>query len=72
MSRRLPRQTKEQKLAETIANLIADHRTDLDEVGVQLARMVPRTTYNRLLIITESAEHEMENNIIRRTHQPLF
>jgi hypothetical protein len=68
----LPRQTKEEKLAETIANLIADHRTDLDEVGVHLARMVPKTTYNRLLIITESAEHEMENNINARTHHPLF
>jgi len=70
--RKLPRQTKEEKLAETIANLIADHRTDLDEVGVHLARMVPKTTYNRLLIITESAEHEMENNINARTHHPLF
>jgi hypothetical protein len=69
---RLPRQTKEEKLAETIANLISDHRTNLDEVGIHLARMIPRTTYNRLLIITESAEHEMENNINARTHQPLF
>jgi len=69
---KLPRQTKEEKLAETIANLIADHRTDLDQVGIHLARMIPRTTYNRLLLITESAEEEMENNIIRRTHQPLF
>ena len=70
--RRLPRTTKEEKVAETIANLIADHRTDLDQIGIHLARMVPKTTYNRLLIITESAEHEMENNIIRRTHEPLF
>jgi hypothetical protein len=69
---KLPRHTKEEKLAETIANLISDHRTDLDEVGVHLARMIPRTTYNRLLIITESAEHEMENNINARTHHPLF
>jgi hypothetical protein len=69
---KLPRQTKEEKLAETIANLISDHRTDLDEVGIHLARMIPRTTYNRLLIITESAEHEMENNINARTHHPLF
>jgi len=70
--RRLPRITKEEKVAETIANLIADHRTDLDQIGIHLARMVPKTTYNRLLIITESAEQEMENNIIRRTHEPLF
>jgi hypothetical protein len=72
MSRRLPTRTKEEKTAEQIANLIADHRTDLDQIGVHLARMIPRTTYNRLLIITESAEQEMENSINRRTHNPLF
>lgn len=69
---RLPRHSKEEKLAETIANLIADHRTDLDQVGVHLARMVPKTTYNRLIVIADSAEHEMENSIIRKTHEPLF
>lgn len=64
--------SKEEKLAEQIANLTSDHRLDLDEVGVHLARMVPKTIYNRLLIITESAEQEMETNIIKKTHIPLF
>jgi hypothetical protein len=72
MPRRLPLKSKEEKIAEQIANITSDHRIDLDEVGRQVALMIPRTTYNRLLIIAESAEHEMENQIVRTTHLPLF
>ena len=72
MSRRLPTKTKEEKIAEQIANLTSDHRLDLDEVGRQVARMIPRTTYNRLLIITEAAEFELDSSITRHTHEPLF
>jgi hypothetical protein len=52
--------TEEEKLAEKIADIISDLRVDLDEVGISLARMKPTTIYNRLIMITDSAEEEME------------
>ena len=69
---RLPLKSKEEKAAELLANITSDLRIDLDEVGRNLARMKPTLTYNRLMIIAESAEHEMENKMIRNSHTPLF
>jgi hypothetical protein len=34
---------------------------DLDQVGKYIARFLPTTIYNRLLIIAEAAEHEKED-----------
>jgi hypothetical protein len=64
--------TEEEKAAHKIATIVSDVRLDLDEVGVYLGRFAPTVSYNRLMLIAESAEFEKENIDVRNTHQPLF
>jgi hypothetical protein len=65
-------QTEEEKAAKKLATIVSDVRLDLDEVGVYLGRYAPTISYNRLLLIAESAEFEKENIDVRHTHEPLF
>jgi hypothetical protein len=65
-------QTREEKAATKIATIVNDITLDLDFVGVYLARTAPTISYNRLLLIAESAEFEKENINVRHTHEPLF
>jgi hypothetical protein len=53
--------SNEEKVAHTIAKLLDSLSLDLDEVGKYLARFLPNTIYNRLMIIAEAAEWEKEN-----------
>jgi hypothetical protein len=64
--------TEEEKAAKKISNVVSDIRLDLDSVGVYLARYSPTISYNRLLLIAESAEFEKENIDVRHSHEPLF
>jgi hypothetical protein len=64
--------TEEEKAAKKIANVVSDVRLDLDSIGIYLARYAPTVSYNRLLLIAESAEFEKENIDVRHTHEPLF
>jgi hypothetical protein len=64
--------TEEEKAAKKIANVVSDVRLDLDSIGIYLARYSPTVSYNRLMLIAESAEFEKENIDVRNTHQPLF
>jgi hypothetical protein len=64
--------TREEKVAKQIENITSDLRIDLDLVGRYLANQSPTITYNRLLLIAESAEFEKENIVVRQTHNPLF
>jgi len=64
--------TEEEKAAKKIANVVSDVRLDLDDVGIYLARYSPTISYNRLLLIAESAEFEKENIDVRHSHEPLF
>ena len=64
--------TREEKVAEAIGKVITDLRLDLDLVGKYLANNVGSVGYNRLVMITESAEQEKENIYVRRTSNPLF
>jgi hypothetical protein len=64
--------TEEEKAAIKLANIVSDVRLDLDEVGVYLGRYAPTISYNRLLLIAESAEFEKENIDVRHAHEPLF
>lgn len=61
------KKSQEEKKAEQIANLVSDLRIDLDEVGIALARMRPTTIYNRLVVLMDSAEEEMEKENGRNT-----
>lgn len=53
--------SNEEKVAHAIAKLLDSLTLNLDEVGKYLARFLPTTIYNRLMIIAESAEWEKEN-----------
>lgn len=53
--------SNEEKVAHAIAKLLDSLTLNLDEVGKYLARFLPNTIYNRLMIIAESAEYEKEN-----------
>lgn len=64
--------TDEEKAAKKIANVVSDVRLDLDSVGIYLARYAPTISYNRLLLIAESAEFEKENVDVRNSHHQLF
>lgn len=61
------KKSQEEKRAEQIASLVSDLRIDLDEVGIALARMRPTTIYNRLVVLMDSAEEEMEKENGRNT-----
>jgi hypothetical protein len=71
MSRRLPK-SNEEKVAEKIAEIVANVNLDLDSVGIYLARIRPSISYNRLMLIAESAEFEKESIDVRTSHHPLF
>lgn len=62
MSRRM---SNEEKVAHAIAKLLDSLTLNLDDVGKYLARFLPNTIYNRLMIIVESAEWEKENTYER-------
>ncbi len=64
--------TEEEKAAIKLATIVSDVRLDLDEVGVYLGRYAPTVSYNRLMLIAESAEFEKENIDVRHSHEPLF
>lgn len=64
--------TEEEKAAQKLATIVSDVRLDLDEVGIYLARYFPTISYNRLILVAESAEFEKENIDVRHSHDPLF
>ena len=59
------RMSNEEKVAHAIAKLLDSLTLNLDDVGKYLARFLPNTIYNRLMIIVESAEWEKENTYER-------
>jgi hypothetical protein len=66
------RLTPEEKIAKQLETIVSDLRIDLDLVGKYLANSSPTVSYNRLMIIAESAEFEKESIDVRTTHDPLF
>jgi len=53
--------TKEEKLAKTIIERLADLTLDLEMVGMYLAWNVSGVLYNRFLIVAETTIDEKEN-----------
>lgn len=49
---------KEEKLAEKLNVMVSDLNLDLEQVGVMVARVLPELTFNRLMVVLESAQHE--------------
>lgn len=69
-SRRLPK-SKEEKVAEQIAQLLEPITINLDVVGKNLARM-SNVHYTRLMIIAESAEWTKNNAYQFNEQETLF
>jgi len=63
---------RRRKSSKEISAIVSDVRLDLDEVGMYLGRYAPTVSYNRLMLIAESAEFEKENIDVRNSHEPLF
>jgi len=57
---RLPK-SKEESVAEKIADLVTDLRLDLEQVGTYVARQ-DNVVYRRVQIISDSAKFEREDN----------
>ncbi len=52
--------TDEERVAVKIANLLSDHRLNLDRVGLYVARLDPSSSYRRIMIVAEAADEEWE------------
>jgi hypothetical protein len=52
--------TEEQKVAKKLTDLVKNVELDLDEVGKAIGNAHTTVTYNRLLLIIESAVQEKE------------
>lgn len=64
--------TKEQKVATKLAELLDSVSLDLDRVGIEVARLRPSTSYNRLILVAESAVFEQEKEVSTNGHNYLF
>jgi len=51
---------KEEKLAEKFNVIVSDLNLDLEQVGIMVARVLPELTFNRLMVVFESAEAERD------------
>jgi hypothetical protein len=49
---------KEEKLAEKMNIMVSDLNLDLEQVGIMVARVLPELTFNRLMVVLESAQYE--------------
>ena len=58
--------TKEEKLAKTILDKLADITLDLEMVGYYIAYNVRGVLYNRFTVISETAEEEREKQNDRK------
>lgn len=54
-------QTKEQRLAKQIVDITNDVSLDLDDIGKTIANAHPTVSYNRFILIAESAVEEKKN-----------
>lgn len=53
-------QTKEEKVAIKLANVLTDFTLDIEAVGKFLAEAVPHILYARLIEVLESAQYQHE------------
>jgi|LakMenE01Jun11ns_1017448.scaffolds.fasta_scaffold9452416_2 hypothetical protein len=46
---------KEERLAEKFNVIVSDLNLDLEQTGIMVARVLPELTFNRLMVVFESA-----------------
>jgi hypothetical protein len=64
--------SNEEKVASKMVALVNDYTLDLDMVGIYIARQSPILLFNRLQVISESADFEMEaviNEKVNHVHR---
>lgn len=67
--------TKEEKVAQKIANLMTDFTLDIEKVGYHLARSTPHLLFCRALETLEAAKYQLdtvEQNRVQYNHDRLF
>lgn len=64
--------SQEEKTAEQLAKIVCDLRLDIEQVGIYVGRMLPSTTFHRLQVIAESAEHEKNKAKFRIQNYPML
>ena len=60
--------TREEKVAQTIIDLLSDLRLNLDMIGLYLARIARKTEFSRLEVVVESAQEIKETSMSREGH----
>lgn len=55
--------TEEEKVAKKLTTVLADLRLDIDMVGYYLVQLSPNVIYNRLIILTDSAQEAKEQQV---------
>jgi hypothetical protein len=54
--------TQEEKVAIKLNDMLSDLRLDLDMVGLYFMQIARKVAYNRLSVVYESAQQQLENN----------
>ena len=60
--------TREEKVAQTIIDLVCDLRLNLDMIGLYLAQISRKTEFSRLEVVLESAQENKETFTSREAH----
>lgn len=55
--------TSEEKIAQKLNIIVSDLNLNLEQVGKMIARVLPTLTFNRVMVVLESAQAERENII---------
>ena len=50
----------EEKIAQKLNVMVSDLNLNLEQVGVMVARILPELTFNRLMVVLESAQFERD------------
>jgi len=60
--------TREEKVAQTIIDLLCDLRLNLDMIGLYLAQISRKTEFSRLEVVLESAQENKDTMNDREAH----
>jgi hypothetical protein len=52
--------TSEEKIAQKLNIIVSDLNLNLEQVGKMIARVLPTLTFNRVMVVLESAQAERE------------
>lgn len=52
--------SSEEKIAQVFNKQVSDINLNLEQVGIMIARTLPELTFNRLMVVLESAQFERE------------